>query len=84
MEGIFLPQTVEFPTFNIFATLACALLDVWLIGGLLTGLEAWTLLFAVMFSILGVLFARQSWHDLKRFYRAVKIAAEVEASEEEI
>lgn len=82
-DGIFVPQSAEFPATDILAALASAGVALWLAGGLLRHFDLWTLAFLLLFGYLAVAFSRQSYARLGRFIKGQRLAARIESEEEE-
>lgn len=82
-DGIFVPQSAEFPATDILATLASAIAALWLAGGLIRHFDLWTLVFLALFGYLAVAFFRQSYVRLGQFIKGQRMAAQIEGEEEE-
>ena len=82
-EGIFVPQSAEFPATDILAALASAGAALWLAGGLIRHFDLWTLVFLGLFGYLAVAFSRQSYARLGRFIKGQRLAEQIEREEEE-
>ena len=81
-DGIFVPESAEFPATDILAALASAGVALWLAGGLLRHFDLWTLVFLALFGYLSVAFSRQSYVRLGLFIKGQRMASRIESEEE--
>lgn len=72
-RGIFTPELVAFPAFDLAASVASVLVALWLLGGLASRFDVWVLLFVFLFAALAVVFVKQSWVGVRKFLRAQKL-----------
>lgn len=82
-EGIFTPQSAEFPMFDLAASVASTWLLIWLFFGLLQSFDFWALMLMLTFAVLAPIFIKQAWRDLWRYWNAIKFNAQSRNSQEE-
>ncbi len=81
-EGIFVPETAEFPASDLVAGLGSAGLALWLVTGLVRRFDLWTMLFASFLGYVGFVFLRQGLRRLKRFIRGQKMASKADSDDD--
>jgi hypothetical protein len=72
-KGIFVPELVAFPAFDLAASVASVLVALWLLSGLASRFDVWVLLFVFLFAALAVIFVKQTWAGVRKFLRAQKL-----------
>ncbi len=82
-DGIFVPESAEFPATDILAALASAAAALWLTAGLIVHFDLWTLAFGALFGYLAVAFSRQSYTRVARFIKGQRLADEIEREQDD-
>ncbi len=82
-EGIFVPESAEFPASDLVAGLASGGLALWLVAGLVRRFDLWSLLCAAILGYMGFVFLRQGLRRLGRFIRGQRIASQADSDDDE-
>ena len=81
-EGIFEPETAEFPASDLVAGLASGGLALWVGAGLVGGFDLWSLLCSAVLAYLGFVFLRQGLRRLMRFIRGQRMAGKADSDDD--